>query len=240
MARFSRSPAPPSPSTPSTTSDRWPHTKHNAKTKGRPPQRGPAFFAGRTYGGGGHQPRDVANIDCGAAARPARPGLSDPAAARDRPYAYTIRSCPAPTGMLPPTWPGACSRDAMQDLPPQRAASSTTTIVLTVWRIAFRSAQPCSSVPSMSPHMIVGTITPPLILSGTSFKLSPEQTAYLISMALLSSALGHVSCNVGRAWMVGVGPVECHRHKLRLHWRAHPKSRAGRADWRLMLGLSRA
>ena len=37
--------------------------------------------------------------------------------------------------------------------------------------------------------MIVGTITPPLILAGT-LNLKPEQTAYLISMALLSSALG--------------------------------------------------
>lgn len=37
--------------------------------------------------------------------------------------------------------------------------------------------------------MIVGTITPPLILSAT-LKLAPAQTAYLISMSLLSSALG--------------------------------------------------
>lgn len=37
--------------------------------------------------------------------------------------------------------------------------------------------------------MIVGTITPPLLLSNT-LKLPPEQTAYLISIALLSSALG--------------------------------------------------
>jgi uracil-xanthine permease len=37
--------------------------------------------------------------------------------------------------------------------------------------------------------MIVGTITPPLILSGT-LHLEAAQTAYLISMALLSSALG--------------------------------------------------
>lgn len=37
--------------------------------------------------------------------------------------------------------------------------------------------------------MVVGTITPPLILAGV-LKWTPEQTAYCVSMALLASALG--------------------------------------------------
>lgn len=37
--------------------------------------------------------------------------------------------------------------------------------------------------------MVVGTITPPLILAGI-LKFSPENTAYFVSMALLASALG--------------------------------------------------
>lgn len=37
--------------------------------------------------------------------------------------------------------------------------------------------------------MVVGTITPPLLLAGV-LRFSPEQTAYFVSMALLASALG--------------------------------------------------
>ncbi|MBC7367532.1 MAG: uracil-xanthine permease, partial [Undibacterium sp.] len=37
--------------------------------------------------------------------------------------------------------------------------------------------------------MVVGTITPALILAGI-LKISPADTAYLVSMALLASAVG--------------------------------------------------
>jgi len=37
--------------------------------------------------------------------------------------------------------------------------------------------------------MVVGTITPPLILAGT-LKFSQADTAYLVSIALLASAFG--------------------------------------------------
>lgn len=77
--------------------------------------------------------------------------------------------------------------ETMQDLPPQ-AASSTTTIVYGLEdRLPFGPALLVGAQHVAA--MIVGTITPPLILSG-ALHLPPEQTAYLISMALLSSALG--------------------------------------------------
>ena len=49
--------------------------------------------------------------------------------------------------------------------------------------------------------MVVGTITPALILAGI-LKFSPDDTAYLVSMALLASAVG-TFFQTGRHGLVG-------------------------------------
>ncbi len=51
--------------------------------------------------------------------------------------------------------------------------------------------------------MVVGTITPALILAGI-LKFSPADTAYLVSMALLASAVG-TFFQTGRYGLVGSG-----------------------------------
>ena len=75
----------------------------------------------------------------------------------------------------------------MKDLPPQPGPGSTPIVYGLEDRVP-----PLSAVLVGTQHvaaMVVGTITPPLLLAG-SLKFAPADTAYFISLALLSSALG--------------------------------------------------
>src|SRR5882724_2594369 len=75
----------------------------------------------------------------------------------------------------------------MEVLPPPAASGPTSIVYGLEDRIPFGpsllvGAQHVSA-------MVVGTITPPLILAG-ALKFSPAETAYLVSIALLASAFG--------------------------------------------------
>ncbi len=75
----------------------------------------------------------------------------------------------------------------MSDLPPQLVTNPTAIVYGLEDRVP-----PGTAVLVGAQHvsaMVVGTITPPLLLAGT-LQFSPADTAYLISLALLSSALG--------------------------------------------------
>lgn len=82
--------------------------------------------------------------------------------------------------------------------------------------------------------MVVGTITPPLILAGT-LKFSATDTAYLVSIALLASALGTwLQCR--QRGPVGSGLLSVTGTSFAF---LHPLTAAGRAGGLpLMLGLS--
>lgn len=82
--------------------------------------------------------------------------------------------------------------------------------------------------------MVVGTITPPLILAGT-LKFSAEDTAYLVSIALLASALGTwLQCR--QRGPVGSGLLSVTGTSFAF---LHPLTAAGRAGGLpLMLGLT--
>ncbi|HVU25392.1 MAG TPA: solute carrier family 23 protein [Opitutus sp.] len=73
----------------------------------------------------------------------------------------------------------------MQDHP---AAHATTTLVYGLEAKPPLGVSIIVGVQHVS-AMVVGTITPPLILSGI-LKIAPADTAYLVSIALLSSAIG--------------------------------------------------
>jgi xanthine permease XanP len=75
----------------------------------------------------------------------------------------------------------------MNDLPPQPVASATPIVYGLEDRVP-----PGTALLVGAQHvsaMVVGTITPPLLLAG-ALRFSPADTAYLISLALISSALG--------------------------------------------------
>ncbi len=75
----------------------------------------------------------------------------------------------------------------MQDLPPQPVANPATIVYGLEDRVPLGTALLVGAQHVTA--MVVGTITPPLILAGI-LKFSPGETAYFISLALLSSALG--------------------------------------------------
>lgn len=75
----------------------------------------------------------------------------------------------------------------MEDLPPQPVASTAPIVYGLEDRVP-----PGPALLVGAQHvtaMVVGTITPPLLLGG-ALKFTPQDTAYFISLALLSSALG--------------------------------------------------
>jgi len=82
--------------------------------------------------------------------------------------------------------------------------------------------------------MVVGTITPPLLLAA-SLSFSASDTAYFISVALLASGLGAFLASavvVARSARL----AECHGHELRVHVAAH--AGVARGGLAMMFGLS--
>lgn len=75
----------------------------------------------------------------------------------------------------------------MQDLPPQPVTANTPIVYGLEDKVPPGTALLVGA--QQVTAMVVGTITPPLLL-GSALKLSPADTAYFISLALLSSALG--------------------------------------------------
>lgn len=75
----------------------------------------------------------------------------------------------------------------MEDLPPQPVSSVTPIVYGLEDRVPAGTALLVGAQHVTA--MVVGTITPPLLLAG-ALKFTPADTAYLISLALLSSALG--------------------------------------------------
>ena len=81
--------------------------------------------------------------------------------------------------------------------PVAKPANPSTAIARTIWRMrSARKFQVTTASPSRKgatgtpfAAMVIGTITPPLILAGI-LKFPPAETAYLVSVALLASALG--------------------------------------------------
>ncbi len=75
----------------------------------------------------------------------------------------------------------------MEDIPPQPVASATPIVYGLEDRVPFATAVLVGAQHVSA--MVVGTITPPLLLAG-ALKFPAADTAYFISVALLASALG--------------------------------------------------
>jgi xanthine permease XanP len=120
----------------------------------------------------------------------------------------------------------------MQDLPPQPVAHSAHIIYGLEDRVPPLTAL-LVGVQHVS-AMVVGTITPPLLLSA-SLGFRPEDTAYFISIALLSSALGaFLQCRrrgpLGSGLLSVTGTSFAFMQPLAQAWQA--------GGFGLMLGLS--
>src|SRR4029077_16019522 len=85
-------------------------------------------------------------------------------------------------------WLTACYHPPMEILPPPATPGKSPHIVYGLEERIPLGPSVLVGVQHVS-AMVVGTITPPLILAGT-LKISPADTAYLVSIALLASALG--------------------------------------------------